>query len=136
MVYLGMTVEPHHQFGAGKGIVENARNLRKRLTRAEMIMWSVLRKRQQNGMRFRRQHPVGYYIADFYCVDYKLVIEIDGGSHIGKEEYDERRSQFITDHGLTILRFTNEQVLNNLNEVLIKIKSYSLNKFPLGTHRK
>ena len=93
------------------------------MTKAETILWSVLRRKQLRGIRFRRQHPIGRYIVDFYCFDCDLVIEVDGSSHIGKEQYDAIRSEFLRDHGMVILRFTNEEVMGDLNWVLNRIRS-------------
>jgi very-short-patch-repair endonuclease len=123
MAYLGLTSKPVHLFGADNNTIHKARDLRKRMTPAERILWSCLRKNQVQGCRFRRQHPLGYYIADFYCVEIKLVIEIDGTSHNGKEEYDEQREKTIKDYGLVIIRFTNEQVFTELNFVINTIRS-------------
>jgi len=123
MVFLGQTSLHQDRFGADKGIIGKARELRKRMTPAELALWSVIRKKQLSGLRFRRQHPIGHYIADFYCLEIKLVVEVDGGSHIGKEEYDEIRQQTITDHGLIILRFSNDDVLERINYVKHKIIS-------------
>lgn len=123
MAYLGLTSTPIHRFGADNNTVQKARYIRKRMTQAEKILWSCIRKNQIQGYRFRRQHPLGHYIADFYCVELKLVIEVDGESHIGKEEYDATRLQAIKEYGLIVLIFSNEEVFNELHNVLEKILS-------------
>jgi very-short-patch-repair endonuclease len=74
---------------------DNARSLRGDMTLAERKLWQALRGEQINGCRFRRQHPIGPYIADFACIDQSLVIELDGGQHQDQVEYDERRTSFL-----------------------------------------
>lgn len=74
---------------------DNARCLRGNLTLAEKRMWQALRGKQLDGFRFRRQHPIGPYIADFACIDNLLVIELDGGQHQDQVDYDERRTAFL-----------------------------------------
>ena len=99
-----------------------ARRLRKKLTPAEALMWWRLR-RDFDGWRFRRQHPVGPYIADFACIEAKLVIEVDGATHGTPEEraYDERRTQFIEAGDWRVLRFTNDEVERNREGVAATI---------------
>lgn len=91
-----------------------ARELRRRLTDAEGLVWGMLRK-QQLGVRFRRQHPVDPYVLDFYCAERKLAVEIDGGQHneIAGREHDERRTAFLQDKGIRVLRFWNNEVFEN-----------------------
>ena len=88
-------------------ILDTARNLRKNQTKEEKIMWNLLRNRQLTGLKFRRQHPVSRFIADFYCHKIKLVIELDGGYHENKDVkiYDEARKDEIKRFGITVLRF-------------------------------
>ncbi len=95
-----------------------ARRLRKKLTPAEALMWWRLR-REYGDWRFRRQHPVGPYIADFACVEGWLVIEIDGATHRTAEErdYDERRTRFIEAGEWRVVRFTNDEVERNRDGV-------------------
>ena len=107
-------------------LLENARTLRKNQTDAEELMWQLLRNRQLNNLKFRRQHPLkANYILDFYCAEKKLGIEIDGGYHNSKEqqEYDKHRTEDISAYGIKIIRFTNEDVLLRPNEVLKEIAS-------------
>ncbi|HEX6962553.1 MAG TPA: endonuclease domain-containing protein [Lacipirellula sp.] len=92
-------------------------NLRKSTTKPEQLLWSILRGRQLGGLKFRRQHPVEPYVVDFYCAEAKLVVELDGESHNGREEYDERRSEFLAKLGLKVFRVTNDDVLTNLDGV-------------------
>ena len=100
--------------------VQNARALRINGTDAEQTLWSHLRARQLNGHKFRRQHPIGSYIADFVCVESQLVVELDGGQHAQGQApaYDERRTQFLNNQGWQVLRFWNHEVLTELAAVL------------------
>lgn len=94
-----------------------ARQLRKMMTKAERILWSALSGRKCGGRKFRRQHPIEPYIVDFYCAEANLVVEIDGDSHEGRQDYDRRRDEFLEGLGLTILRVSNDDVLDNLDGV-------------------
>ena len=100
----------------------NARRLRKEMTDAEKILWACLSKNQLNGVRFRKQHPVGGYIADFYCHEFKLVIEVDGKIHDKQKDYDEMRDRELGALGLKVIRFTNAEVVANIEGVLGKIR--------------
>lgn len=102
---------------------ELRRKLRKSMTKAEVIMWSKLRNKRLNGIKFRRQHSFGRYIVDFYCHSLKLVIEIDGDSHVGEhaEGYDQIRQREIESQGIKVIRFTNNDVYNNLEGVIESI---------------
>lgn len=111
-------------YGASKTIFQYAEVLRKNMTEAEKIVWEKLCKNQLD-VRIRRQHPIYKYIADYYCHEIKLVIEIDGGIHLAKEnkEYDISRDITLAEFGIKILRFTNDQVLNNIHKVIEEIKN-------------
>ncbi len=111
-------------FGASNLIFENAKELRKNMTHAESILWGYL-KVKPNGFKFRRQHPLGIYIADFYCHKLKLVIELDGSVHDTEEvkQNDEIRQKLIEEDGLTVIRFTNLQILNGIENVLKAINT-------------
>jgi len=100
-------------------IIKNAQALRKSMTDAESLLWYFLR-RQQFGVKFRKQHPVGNYIADFACLDPKLIVELDGGQHNEEDaiKKDEKRTQFLEEQGFKILRFWNNDILQNTEEVL------------------
>lgn len=98
-----------------------ARSLRREMTFAEQRMWNALRSKQINHLRFRRQHPIGPYIADFACISAKLIIEIDGGQHQEQAAYDERRTAFLQQQGWRVLRFWSNDVLSNLEGVLAKV---------------
>jgi very-short-patch-repair endonuclease len=95
--------------------------LREAMTPAEQVLWEVLRARQLNGLKFRRQHPVGQFILDFYCPLYKLVVELDGGIHETQCEQDAARTEHLEAHGYHVIRFCNEEVLDNLPSVLERI---------------
>jgi very-short-patch-repair endonuclease len=112
-------------------IIDLCRELRRHQTPAETILWQSLRNRSFMGKKFLRQHPVcvqssfgrnSYYIPDFYCHEAKLVIEADGPVHLFKKEYDKNRSEVLAGLGLTILRFTNDEIHNDLGRVLNIIK--------------
>jgi very-short-patch-repair endonuclease len=105
---------------------ETRKELRGNMTKAELILWSKLRRRQLNGFKFRRQYSINRYIVDFYCTELRLVIEVDGESHLGKEnqEYDKVRQDEIESLGISFLRFTNQDVYRNLNKVISVILNY------------
>ena len=108
------------------GLVERARELRKKQTTAEALLWELLRNRQFLGFKFRRQHQFGDYIADFYCHEAQLVIECDGGVHNPNEawHHDQERDAYMIAQGLRVLRFTNERILNETENVLKEIAVY------------
>jgi very-short-patch-repair endonuclease len=99
----------------------NARSLRTEMTEAERRLWQAIRGKQLQECRFRRQYPIGPYIADFACIDRKLVLELDGGQHQEQIEYDKRRTEFLQSQGWRVLRFWNNDVLKNLDGVLASI---------------
>ena len=117
-------------YGASRNIFEKSFELRKNMTAAEKILWNELKNRRVFKPKFRRQHPIDIFIVDFYCHKFKLAIEIDGEIHLDPEiaEYDDGRTHDIEKLGIKILRFSNEDVFNNLNLVLKEIKEtlYSL----------
>jgi very-short-patch-repair endonuclease len=96
------------------------RFLRNHSTKTEKLLWRYLRKSQVKGCKFRRQYSVGAFVIDFYCAELKLAIEVDGPTHLGKEtkEYDEVRQKYIEAFEIQFLRFTNEEVLENLDKVI------------------
>jgi very-short-patch-repair endonuclease len=120
MVYLGKTVERKFYYGAGREILEKARFLRNNMTHSERIIWQEIRKRKFFGIIFRRQHPIGLFIVDFYCHEVRLVIEIDGNIHDLEEnmEYDENRTFELKKLGLQVIRFRNEEIECRINKVL------------------
>ena len=117
-------------------VTELCRHLRKNQTPSEKIIWEHLRRRSIKGKKFLRQFPIfvvngfgrrSFYIADFYCAEYKLVIEIDGPIHLLKKDYDANRDLVMQKWGFNILRFTNNMVENNLEEVLEEIDRHIFN---------
>ena len=96
-----------------------ARRLRAQMSRAEALLWSYLRRRGLNGARFRRQHPIGPYIADFACIAAKLVVEVDGATHWTPEqlEHDARRTKYLESNNWRVLRVINTDVYDNLDGV-------------------
>jgi len=114
-------------YGAENITKERARELRKRLTHEELLLWEHLRNKKMSGWKFRRQHPINIYIADFYCHELKLVIEIDGELHNNEDQklWDLNRKAEFDRFGIRELRFTNEQITDNLSEVLTIIAQKS-----------
>jgi very-short-patch-repair endonuclease len=113
-------------YGAKADTFKFAAQLRKNMTEAELVLWDKLRQNKLQGFRFKAQHPIKTFIADFYCHKAKLVIEIDGAVHNPEErkEYDENRSYEFENFGLTVIRFTNSQVINKTNWVLEQIAKH------------
>jgi very-short-patch-repair endonuclease len=107
-------------------IKANARAMRKNPTETERILWEQLRNRKLDGAKFRRQQPFKGFILDFYSEQYKLCIEVDGEIHREKEQsqYDSSRDEYLKEYGIRTLRFTNEQVKDNLNLVLHTIREH------------
>jgi very-short-patch-repair endonuclease len=104
---------------------ERSRELRDNMTNAEKFLWSFIRNKQLKGCWFYRQRPIGIYIVDFYCPKAKLVIEVDGGQHFSDDmiKYDKERDTYINSLGLTVLRFTNNEVLRKIDRVIKVIES-------------
>ena len=100
--------------------------LRENMTEAEVVLWEVLKEKKLNGRKFRRQHSIGYYIADFYCPSERLIIELDGQQHYTPDGIlkDRERDKHLSEMNITVLRFENKAVLNDLSQVLQCIKSY------------
>jgi len=94
-----------------------SRYLRKNLTEAEKKLWGILRNKQLDGFRFRRQVPIGCYIVDFLCYENRLIIEVDGGHHCQNIEYDCQRTEWLEEQGFTVIRFWNNEVLKQLDAV-------------------
>jgi len=100
--------------------IQRARELRAERPEVEGLLWSKLRG-NQTGFKFRRQHPIGNFIADFACLSEKLVIELDGQSHDGRHEYDAEREEVLKRNGWRVLRFWNVDVMKNLDDVVSEI---------------
>ena len=105
-------------------LIERAKELRKNMTEAEKKLW----KEYLRNFKYRvlKQHPIDHYIVDFYCSKLKLVIEVDGGIHdkIDQKEYDKQRTLFLNTYGLTVIRFRNEEVMNDFEKVCKKISNF------------
>ena len=113
-------------------LLERARNMRRELTAPERRLWHVLRAKRLEGAKFRRQVVVGRYIVDFACrLPRMLVVEVDGNTHSAQEEYDARRTAELTERGYQVMRFTNSEVMTNLDGVLISIRC-ALSELPLS----
>lgn len=100
---------------------ETAKINRSNPTEAESLIWQKVLRYQKSRFKFTRQKPIGRFIADFYCAQLNLVIEIDGSSHNLKKGYDESRDKFLRQIGIQTLRFSNREVINNLESVKAKI---------------
>jgi adenine-specific DNA-methyltransferase len=109
---------PHHPAKLPEDIRVFAREMRGRMTDAEALSWILLRNRRLAGAKFRRQHPVGRYILDFYCDEKKLGIELDGGQHGEATDYDQHRDSWLQTQGIRILRFWNNQMLEETEAVM------------------
>ncbi|ODS01819.1 hypothetical protein AUC69_05035 [Methyloceanibacter superfactus] len=99
-----------------------ARTLRRRMSPIEQRLWHALRGTQL-GASFRRQHPVGPYVLDFYCARLRLAIELDGDTHAGRAEHDVLRTRFLEARGIRVLRFANRDVWSNIEGVMERIAS-------------
>ena len=103
-----------------------ARKLRKNSTIQERRLWNILKNRQFNNLRFKRQVPIGNYVVDFLCPELKLIIEVDGGQHNEPYniDYDNRRTEYLENKGYTVIRFWNNEIYNNINGVLEQISKF------------
>jgi very-short-patch-repair endonuclease len=115
--------------GANGKLYEFSRELRQVETEAEKALWKLLRNKKLNGLKFRRQHPLSNYIADFYCHEKRLVIELDGAVHDIKEnaEYDNVRTYQLKQDGISVVRFRNEEVMNDIENVIKKVREVAIN---------
>ena len=104
--------------------ITQAKELRQQQTKAEKLIWTRLRYRQLKGTKFRRQQPIGKYIVDFVCFDDKIIVEIDGGQHNEARTItrDIRRTMWLESQGFQVIRFWNNDVLQNIEGVLVKIQ--------------
>jgi len=99
-------------------LTKHAKILRKNSTKAEALLWSKIRSRQLEGIKFRRQQPIENYIVDFVCFEKKVIIELDGGQHAEQKTKDQMRDNRLAEDGFTVLRFWNNDVLENIDAVL------------------
>ena len=114
-------------------IVQRSRELRKNLAFAERKLRQHMRDKQIENFRFRRQRPIGKYILDFICLEAKLVIELDGGQHAEQQKYDDARTSFLESEGLLVLRFWNNEVIENIEGVLERVRMILLERARLET---
>ena len=115
--------------GAGMGvrsIVATARKLRRSSTDVERKLWHRIRDKQVEGFRFRRQRPIGRFIVDFICLDARLIVELDGGQHAESVAHDQKRSAFLHERGYRVLRFWNNEVIENIEGVLERLREVLL----------
>ena len=122
MIYSKIINNSKLNHGADLNTRSKARILRKKMTEAEKILWKNLRMNQIGGLHFRKQHPFGIYILDFYCDKANLAIEVDGEIHVKRSDYDNERTKYLNSAGIKVIRFTNEQVLKKLNWVIAEIE--------------
>ena len=121
-------LNPSPLWGEGRvrGVCENPRDYARQLRQAhnpiELTLWFHLRDRRLDGFKFRRQHPIGPYIVDFCCPEAWLAIELDGGQHALRRDADARRTEFLVAQGYRVLRFWNNEVSDNLQGVLYRIR--------------
>ena len=123
MPYIKTSYRNDFYYGASKELITRAKEFRKNLTQVEKVLWDALRNHRFSALKFRRQHPIKWFIADFYSHEVKLIIEVDGGIHnnANQTEYDASRTSEIERLGISVIRFSNEDILNNLEFVLYQI---------------
>jgi very-short-patch-repair endonuclease len=111
-------------YNAKPHIFEKAKMLRKNMTEAEKKLWELLRNKKMLNMRFRPQHPIDIFIADFYCHSLKLVVEVDGGIHKAsvRREYDLGRESELNKWGIKVIRLNNEEIEKDINFVMLEIE--------------
>ncbi len=101
-----------------KSSTEKARELRQKSTDAERLLWRFLRAKRFDGLKFRRQEPIGNYTVDFVCFDNQVIVEVDGGQHVKRKAEDEKRTRWLEEQGFKVLRFWNNDVLKNTEGVI------------------
>jgi very-short-patch-repair endonuclease len=106
----------------GKSLKSFSRSLRQKQTEAERIIWNCLRSKRFQGLKFRRQQPIGPYIADFCCLEEKLVVELDGGQHVKNADKDAVRTKLLEDEGFRVIRIWDNEVFDNIDGVLEHIR--------------
>jgi very-short-patch-repair endonuclease len=109
-------------YGAYPELFRIAELLRKNMTPAEVKLWDQVRKKQL-GVRFKAQHPLSFFVVDFYCHKAKLVVELDGPIHRFNSQYDDSRQSEIEQLGIMVLRFKNEEVVNDIERVIKKLQT-------------
>jgi very-short-patch-repair endonuclease len=119
--------------GTSREVEEAARRMRAAPTPAEDALWRALQRKQVAGLKFRRQHPVGRFVLDFYCPSHRLVIEVDGAVHDAQQQRDDERTRVLETHGCRVLRFRNEDVLRDLPAVVARIAAVADQQRVSGT---
>ena len=124
MANLKKTREPVYFFYAKPATIEFGKKLRKKMTPSEKLLWERLRRKNIRGVKFRRQHPIEFYVADFYCHEARLVIEVDGLCHDrpDQKEHDENRSAEMDRFDIKVIRFTNDEITNHIESVMQQIR--------------
>jgi very-short-patch-repair endonuclease len=120
----GVSIEYPMYYGTTPDIFKKAKGLRRRETEAEKRLWAKLCRNQMFGLQFRRQHPINRFIADFYCVRIKFVIEVDGSIHELPEnkDYEIERSEIFNDFGISVIRFSNDQIIEDIDGAIKEIE--------------
>jgi very-short-patch-repair endonuclease len=135
---------PRRHYKSYDGITLLARNLRKNPTSSENLLWKVLRRRNLSGYKFLRQHPIFYrinnkwvefFIADFYCSELKLIIELDGKIHEYRKEYDSDRDSKLLNKGISVVRIKNEE-LEDMNSVILLLNKIISDRISQMTENK
>ncbi len=126
MVFIVRTFDQQLHLNSGKESFNDAKDFRQNQTEAEKLLWSRLKNRKCNGLKFRRQHPTLSFVSDYYCHEKNLIIEVDGSVYLSEEvqERDQVRTCELERHGIKVIVFTNDQIFNNLTEVLKTISDF------------
>jgi very-short-patch-repair endonuclease len=114
-------------------IMHQAGELRRQTTPAEKKLWAYLRLMREDGVRFRRQHAIANYIVDFCSPQQKLIVELDGSQHLEQEDYDSERTKYLELQGYKVIRFWNNDVMNNIEGVILAI-TYALEEYDKAFH--
>jgi very-short-patch-repair endonuclease len=114
-----MTIDKHRYVS---NAIDRARRLRRDMTWPEKLFWSRVKAQQFLGLKFRKQHPIGPFVVDFYCASVSLVVEIDGDSHVDSDA-DSERQQYLEQLGLVVVRYSNDEVLKELDWVMENLES-------------
>jgi very-short-patch-repair endonuclease len=120
-------------YGADSNTLRAAHILRRSMTKAEAVLWKRLKNRKLFNTKFRRQQPINIFIVDFYCHEYRLVIEVDGDIHNDEiaNQYDLGRTEVLNKFGLKVIRFTNDQILYSIDSVINEILRVITERTPL-----
>jgi very-short-patch-repair endonuclease len=122
MKFRKFVFEANQNHGTTRKTITRARKLRKKMTIQEQLLWTRIRRRQILGKHFRKQHPFGFYILDFYCNEAKLGIEVDGEIHQLREVYDKQRTEYLEACGINIIRFDNKEIESEIERVIKTIE--------------